>query len=109
MAIRTALMPPAPPELYRYLDRALAGLRWATLAALALLTLAKPLDTRLGVPNWALLGLFAGYRVILIVVSRTLLPPRALAVQALLDLPVSGLIYWLSQEPGGPLFNLLLL
>ncbi len=50
-----------PDEPSRFLRQALSRLRWATIAALLLLTLLQPATGRFGMPPWALLLLFAAY------------------------------------------------
>jgi signal transduction histidine kinase len=94
------------PELYRFLYRALLWLRWATLLLLFLITLMQPTTSRIGVPTWALLLLFAGYCFIGDIVKLRLPSLRSLAYGAVLDLPMAALLYFLASEPGGPFFVL---
>ncbi len=49
----------AEPRLHRFLDHALLGLEWGSLAALLLITLVQPATGRTGLPTWALVLLFA--------------------------------------------------
>ena len=109
MGQRERTVPPASPELYRFLRWALFRLRWASILLLLLLTFMQPTLGRGGLPTWVLVLLFAGYN-LLIELLRSLVPQlRSYTVVALLDLPVVGLLYGLGAEPGGPLFLLLFL
>ncbi len=109
MGQRERTVPPASPELYRFLRWALFRLRWASILLLLLLTFMQPTLGRGGLPTWVLVLLFAGYN-LLIELLRSLVPRlRSYTVVALLDLPVVGLLYGLGAEPGGPLFLLLFL
>jgi len=109
MGQRERTVPPAPPELYRFLRWALFRLRWASILLLLVVTFMQPTLGRGGLPTWVLVLLFAGYN-LLIELLRSLVPRlRSYTVVALLDLPVVGLLYGLGAEPGGPLFLLLFL
>ncbi|MDP9370623.1 MAG: HAMP domain-containing histidine kinase [Chloroflexota bacterium] len=100
---------PSHAEPSRYLAQALSRLRWATIAALLLLTILQPATGRSGLPTWALLLLFAGYNLLLKVVQRRFPASRSIVRDLLLDLPVAGLVYVLGAQPGGPLFVLFVL
>ncbi len=109
MGQRERTVPPAPPELYRFLRWALFRLRWATIVVLLLVTFMQPTIGRGGLATWILVLVFAGYN-LLVELLRSLVPRlRPYTVVALLDLPVVGLLYGLGAEPGGPLFLLLFL
>jgi len=99
----------AKSELDRFLDETISRLRWATIAALLLISFAQPLAGRMGFPDWALVLGFAGYNLIADLVRRRSSGSRSFAWIAVLDLPVVGVLYLNSVEPGGPLFALLVL
>jgi len=104
------LSPHSPPQVpERFLERMLAWTRWATIAALLLITMAQPSMSSIGWPSWMLLGLFIGYCLLIEGLRRRIAWLRSLAHRALLDAPVAALLYALGAEPGGPLFVLLLL
>ena len=102
-------MRPPPPELHRFLRRALFQLRWATILILLLITLAQPALGRTGLPTWALALLFAGYNLLIELLRHRVPRLRPYTLVALLDLPVAGLLYFLDSQPGGPLFLLFFL
>jgi len=104
----TAIQFLAKPELDRYLERTIARLRWATIAALLLISLAQHSAGR-RFPDWALLLGFAGYNLLADLVRWRTPGHRAFAWIAVLDLPVVGLVYANCAQPGGPLFTLLVL
>lgn len=97
-------------QLYHWLSRALAGLRWTTLALLLLITLVMPTKTLIGLPNWTLVLAFAahslGYALLGHVLHGRISPARILAFGAILDLLSATLFYFLAGVPGGPLFVL---
>ena len=105
---RTSEIPSAPLDVHRFLRQALFRLRWVTIAALLLITLAQTDTTGVGLPGWALVMLFVAYNLLV-----TLLQMRvrwlSFAWVALLDVPVAGLLYALAAEAGGPLFVLFVL
>lgn len=93
----------------RLLRRALAQLRWTTIAALLLVTLVQPVTGRAGLSSWGLILLFAGYS-LLVELLRDRIPwLNSCARMAMLDVPVVALLYFLSADPGGPLFLLFFL
>lgn len=96
-------------QLYRFLRRALFWLRWATLIVLLAITFMQPADSRIGLPTWGLLLLFAAYSLLGDLVRLRLSGLHALAYGAVLDLPIAALLYFLAAEPGGPLIVLLFL
>ena len=100
-----------PPETmpHRFLDRALLGLEWGSLAALLLITLVQPVAGRTGLPTWALLLLFAAYLLIVELLRHLVWRLHPFTYKYVLGLPVSGLVYFLGAEPGGPLFVLFFL
>jgi len=56
---------PARPALERYLRRALALLRWVTLAVLLAIVVTQPSGGYRRLPMWALVTVFAGYSLVL--------------------------------------------
>ncbi|MDP9372217.1 MAG: HAMP domain-containing histidine kinase, partial [Chloroflexota bacterium] len=108
-AVAAEVPPPTPPALYRFLDRALFGLEWGTMAVLLAITLIRPTTSRLGLPTWGLVVAFAGYTLLANVAQHRAHTLQALRQRCLLDLPVTALVYFLGGEPGGPLFLLFVL
>jgi signal transduction histidine kinase len=100
---------PARQELYRFLRRSLFRLESATIAVLLLVTLAQPTVSRVGLPTWGLVLLFAVYTLLAQLLQRRLRSLRSFAWRYLADLPVAALIYFLGGELGGPLFVLFVL
>ncbi len=100
---------PAGQELYRFLRRSLFRLESATIAVLLLITLAQPTVSRVGLPTWGLVLLFAVYTLLAQLLQRRLRSLRYFAWRYLADLPVIALIYFLGGELGGPLFVLFVL
>lgn len=104
---------PAPgspvPEVYRFLRRSLLWLRWPTLLALLLITLAMPARTAVGLPSWTLVLVFALYRLISDLVGDRLPALFSLSRGAILDLLVVALLYLFTAEPGGPIVILFFL
>ena len=103
----TAVRLLAKPELDRFLDETISRLRWATIAALLLISLAQPSTADSRVREWVLTLLFAGYNVVTDVVRRR--ARRAFAWIAVLDLPAVALVYYFASQLGGPPFALLVL
>jgi signal transduction histidine kinase len=68
-----------------------------------------PTTSSVGLPTWVLVVLFAGYNLLTDVLRMRVPGPRSLAIGAILDVPVAGLLYFLAAEPGGPLFVLFFL
>jgi signal transduction histidine kinase len=101
--------PAAGQELYRFLDRTLFWLEASTIAVLLLITLAQPTTSRVGLPTWGLVLLFAGYSLVAALLQRRLHSLRAFAWRYVVDLVVIALLYFLGAEPGGPLFVLFVL
>ncbi len=95
--------------LYRYLRKALTRLRWGTLAALLLITVAQPATGYLNLPAWLLVLAFAAYSGLMYLLQVRLERLRSFRLLAILDLPVAGALYLLANEAGGPLFILLFL
>jgi signal transduction histidine kinase len=100
---------PHADEPSRFLHQALSRLRWATVAALLLLTLLQPMTGRFGMPSWSLLLLFAAYNTLGQWLQTRWPALQSSAPQAILDLLVAGLIYFLGAQPGGPPFVLVVL
>ncbi len=103
MESRPGASTPVTPASYRFLTRSLGWLRWATIAALVLVMLARPATDGTGLPAWVLPLLFGAYVVIFDRVYNTLPWLTPFAWEAILDLLVASLIYFLGGEPGGPL------
>jgi len=95
---------PPEPMPHCFLDRALLGLEWGSLAALLVITLVQPAAGRTGLPTWALILLFAAYLLIFELLRHLVWRLHAFTYKYVLGLPVSGLVYFLGAEPGGPLF-----
>ena len=64
MGQRERTVPPAPPELYRFLRRALFRLRWASILLLLVVTFMQPTLGRGGLATWILVLVFAGYNLL---------------------------------------------
>lgn len=100
---------PSAPELRRFQRWILFRLRWATIAALLLITLLMPNSSHVAFPIWMLVLVFAAYNLLHDLLRSRLPEHFSLAWLALLDLPVAGLLYFLGAETGGPLFVLFVL
>ncbi|MDP9410965.1 MAG: hypothetical protein M3P70_10770, partial [Actinomycetota bacterium] len=96
-------------ELYRFLVRTLFLLEAATILVLLLITVAQPTVSRVGLPNWGLVLLFAGYSLLVDLLQNRLGSSRLLVWKFVADLPVIALLYFFGAEPGGPLFALFVL
>ena len=96
-------------DLDHFLEKTISWLRWATIAALLVISLAQPSAGGTNLPDWALLILFAGYNLLVELIRRRFSRLSAFAWFAVLDLPVIALIYLNCSQPGGPLFALLIL
>jgi signal transduction histidine kinase len=96
--------PPNQSKLYRFLDRALLWLESATVAAVLLITLARPTQSRIGISTWALVLLFAGYSLLADLLQNRARSMRAFKWKYIADLPVTALVYFIAGEAGGPLF-----
>lgn len=105
----TAVRLLAKPELDRFLDQTISRLRWVTIAALLLISLAQPSAGSPHVREWVLMLLFAGYNGLTDLVRRQSRVRGAFAWIAVLDLPAVALVYFFSSQPGGPMFGLLVL
>lgn len=101
--------PFAYPEPSRFVGRTLRWVRWATIAALLLLTLVQPEQARAGLPMWVLVLLFAVYNLFVDLFLRELAWARFVTWRAILDALAVGFVYFLGPEPGGPLFVLFFL
>jgi signal transduction histidine kinase len=95
--------------VYRFLDRALFWLEAATITLLLLVTLARPTTGLLGIPTWGLVLVFGAYSLLGNLLEHRSLARRSFVSKSLVDLPVTGLVYFLAGEPGGPLFILFVL
>lgn len=93
----------------RMFDGLLSGVRWVILAALLLLTVIHPQHGRTVLPSWSLVAIFIGYNTLVEYLRRRWKWLRSFARVPVLDLPVVALLYYLSVQPGGPLFVLFLL
>lgn len=105
----TAIRLLAKSELDRFLEQTITRLRWATIAALLLISLAQPAAGRARFPDWALVLFFAGYNLLADLVRQRTPGHRAFAWIAVLDLAAVGLVYASGTQPGGPLFTLFVL
>ena len=97
----TGEAPATGQELYRFLDRTLFWLEAATIAVLLLITLAQPTTSRVGLPTWGLVLLFAGYSLLAALLQRRLHSLRFFAWRYVADLPVIALLYFLGGSPVG--------
>ena len=97
------------PELDRFLDETISRLRWVTIAALLLISLVQPSAGGADLRDWVLVLLFAGYNLVADLIRRQSRVRGAFAWIAVLDLPAVALVYFASDQPGGPLFGLLVL
>lgn len=95
--------------VYRFLDRALFWLEAATIGLLLLVTLAQGTTGLLGIPTWWLVLLFGAHSLLANVLEHRARARRSFVMKSLVDLPVTGLVYFLAGEPGGPLFILFIL
>ena len=102
-------MPPATSELHRFLERALFRLEWAALVVLLLLALTQPAAGRTGIPIWALILLFAGYKLLVDLLRSRVSWLHPFARRYSLEVPAMALFYFLGDEPGGLLFVLFFL
>jgi len=100
---------PVQPELERYLCRALMLLRWITLAALLAIVVMQPAVGYRRLPMRALVALFAGYSLVVDLLSLRVARSRPLVATAVLTLPAAAGLYALGAEPGGVLFVLFFL
>ncbi|MCA1718955.1 MAG: HAMP domain-containing histidine kinase, partial [Actinobacteria bacterium] len=69
----------------------------------------QPTTGRTGLPTWALILLFAAYLLIVESLRHLVRRLHPFTYKYVLGVPVSGLIYFLGAEPGGPLFVLFFL
>ncbi len=95
--------------VYRFLDRALFRLEAATIAVLLLVTLMRPATGLFGIPAWGLVLFIGAYSLLANLLEHRSPSQRSFVSKSLLDLPVTGLVYLLAGEPGGPLFILFIL
>lgn len=100
---------PPEPDTSGGLARALGRVRWVVVGVLALLSLAEPLPSRVYLPMWAIILLFAGYNLLVDLLRRRFSWLSSFARVAFFDLPVTALIYSLGVDISGPLFSLLVL
>src|SRR5207237_4084582 len=89
-------------ELYHFLQQAISGLRWGTIALLLVLTFLEPKVGRIGLANWQLILTFAAYNLASELFLSRLVGPKTLTARVLFDLPVAGFIYFCSAHPGSP-------
>jgi len=87
--------------VYRFLDRALFWLEVGTIAALLLVTLARPTTGLLGIPTWGLVLLIGAYSLLANLLVHRSPSRRSFATKSLLDLPVTGLANSLPVSPEG--------
>jgi signal transduction histidine kinase len=103
-----SLLPPQS-DAHGVLSRALSQVRWVTIAVLLLLTLARPLPSRAHLPMWAVVLGFAAYNLLIDLLRTRLSWLHSFARVAILDLPVTALVYSFGYELSGPFFSLLIL
>lgn len=96
-------------EPSHFLRRVLLQLRWVTIAALLLITVAQSGGATGLLPEWILVLLFAGYNLVVELLRTRLSHIFSFTWLAILDLPVAGLLYLVAAEAGGPLFVLFVL
>ncbi len=107
--LRDDVARPAQPALDRYLRRALMLLRWITLAVLLAIVVMQPAVGYRRLPMWALVALFAGYSLLIDLVSVRMVRSRPSVAMAALTLPAAAGLYALGAEPAGVLFVLFFL
>lgn len=100
---------PDQPEPYRFLGRAISRMRWITLAVLLLLALVQPTTGRAGLQSWTLILAFAGYNLLVGLLRNPWPWLRSFGWVAALDVSAAGLLYFLGNDPSGPLFVLFFL
>ena len=100
---------PLESELHRFLDRAMLALEWGSLAVLFLITIVQPTTGRAGLPTWLLVLLFAAYLLLVDLLRNRVPRLHSFRLKYAPGVPVSGLIYFLGDGPGGPLFALFFL
>jgi len=100
---------PPQPEIDRFLHQMLFWMRWAAIAVLLLLTILQPSDSRMDLPTWAFVLLFAFYNVLVSLIQMRWPASYTLARLAVADLVVTSLMYAIGGEAGGPLFVLFFL
>lgn len=100
---------PPLPNLLGFLRVALWRLRWATLLAMLLITVAQPAAGYFGLPAWSLVLVFAAYSLVMYWLQGRVAWPHSFVWPAILDLPIAGVLYLLANEAGGPLFILFFL
>jgi signal transduction histidine kinase len=98
-----------PDILGTLLAPTLAAVRWGTVAALLLLSIAQPLIGRTGLPTWVLILIFAAYNGLITLSRRSVPWLGSFRRIAVVDLLVVGALYTIAASPGGPIFILFLL
>jgi len=87
---------------------ALVLVRWITLALLLVIALAEPEPTRVGLPSWVFILLFAAYSLPIDLLGRRHDWIRS-RLQPVLDLAVAGTLYLLNSRYEGAVYTLLFL
>ena len=96
-------------EQQRFLGRALFRVETVTLVALLLITLVDPTAGRMGIPPWALIGLYLSYNLVVEFLRSHVPQLHGFTWKYILSGAVSALVYFLGARPGGPLFVLFFL
>lgn len=96
-------------ELYYSLGQAVSVLRWLTIGMMLLLTAVQPRMGRVGLMNWELVLLFAGYNMLSEALLGRLSSKRFLTWRVVVDLPAASIVYFCSATPGAPQFDLIFL
>ncbi len=96
-------------EITRAIERSLTLVRWCTLVALFLLSLAQPHLGRAGLPSWALVLVFIVYNGTLTLLRLRVSWLRSRAFSAVLDFLLATALYTVAANPSGTLYILFLL
>jgi len=96
-------------EQQRFLGQALFRFETVTLVALLLITLLDPTAGRIGIPPWALIGLYLAYTLGVEFLRNRVPQLHGFTWKYILSGAVSALVYFLGARPGGPLFVLFFL
>lgn len=96
-------------DRHEALGQALSLVRWVAIAILFLLTLATPVAGRTALSDWMLILLFGFYNLVLELARTRVARPWSFGRTAVVDLPVTVLLYGLGSRIGGVLFALLVL
>jgi signal transduction histidine kinase len=98
-----------PARTSAAIEPTLSRVRWATLLAIFVLTVAWQFSERTGFPPWLAVLLAGGYNLGVELMRRVPRRPATFAQVAILDLGVVSLIFFAAAKPNGPIFLLYLL